>query len=101
MAFPELGQIFTVGSMTWIISPDGNGEIVEAVWDHPVSITLTLAMTSLILMPCRWVRRSISNDDLIASIDRVIDHLSECRLLVGSVLDQSRVSNEFPVLQDH
>ena len=31
MAFPELGQIFTVRSMTWIIGPDGNGEIVEAV----------------------------------------------------------------------
>ena len=31
MAFPELGQIFTVGSMTWIIGLDGNGEIVETV----------------------------------------------------------------------
>ena len=31
MAFPEPGQIFTVGSMTWIIGPDSNGEIVEAV----------------------------------------------------------------------
>ena len=31
MAFPELGQIFTVGSITWIIGPDGNGEIVEVV----------------------------------------------------------------------
>ena len=30
MAFPEPGQIFTVGSMTWIIGPNGNGEIVEA-----------------------------------------------------------------------
>jgi hypothetical protein len=31
MALPEPGQIFTVGSMTWVISPDGNGEIMEAV----------------------------------------------------------------------
>ena len=31
MAFPELGQIFTVGSMTWVIGPDGNKEIMEAV----------------------------------------------------------------------
>ena len=31
MAFPEPGQIFMVGSMTWIIGPDGNGVIVEAV----------------------------------------------------------------------
>ena len=78
MAFPEPGQIFTVGSITWIISPDGNGEIVEAVQDHPTPIALTLAMTSLIPMPHRWVRRSISNDDLIASIDWVTDRLAEC-----------------------
>ena len=31
MALPELGQIFTVGSMTWVIGPDGNGEIMEVV----------------------------------------------------------------------
>ena len=77
VAFPELGQIFTVGSMTWITDPNGNGEIVEAVQDHPMPIALTLAMTSLIPMPRRWVRRSISNDDLITSIDRVIDRLAE------------------------
>ena len=70
MAFLEPGQIFTVGSMTWVIGPDGNGEIMEAVQDHPASTTLTLAMTSPIPTPRRWVRRSISNDDLIASIDR-------------------------------
>ena len=58
-------------------------------------------MTSPIPVPCRWVRRSISNDDLIVSIDRVTDRLAECQLLVGSVLDQSRASDEFPVLQDH
>ena len=78
MAFPEAGQIFTVGSMTWIIGPNGNGEIVEAAQDHPMPIAPTLAMTSLILTPHRWVRRSISNDDLIASIDRVTDRLAEC-----------------------
>ena len=64
-------------------------------------IALTLAMTSLIPMPRRWVRRSISNDDLITSIDRVTDRLAECQLLMGLVLDQSRASDEFPVLQDH
>ena len=31
MAFLEPGQIFTVGSMTWVIGPDGNGEIMEAM----------------------------------------------------------------------
>ena len=99
MAFPEPGQIFTVGSR--VIGPDVNGEIMEAVQDHPVLIALTLAMTSSIPMPHRWVSRSISNDDLITSIDRVIDRFAECQLLVCSVLDQSRASDEFPILQDH
>ena len=58
-------------------------------------------MTSLIPAPHRWVRRSINNDDLIASIDRATDRLAECQLLVDSVLDQSRASDEFPVLQDN
>ena len=101
MVFPELGQIFTVGSMTWIIGPDSNREIMEAVQDHPTPIALTLTTTSLIPTPHRWVWRSISNDDLIASIDRVTNCLVEWQLLVGSVLDQSRASDEFPVLQDH
>jgi len=57
MAFPELGQIFTVRSMTWVIGPDDNGEIVE-VQNHPAPIMPTPATTSPILAPCRWVRRS-------------------------------------------
>jgi len=48
----QLGQIFTVGSMTWVIGPDGSGEIMEAMQDHPVPITLTPVMTSLVLAPC-------------------------------------------------
>ena len=31
MALLEPGQIFTVESMTWVIGPDGNGEIMETV----------------------------------------------------------------------
>ena len=77
MALPKPGQIFTVGSMTWVIGPDGNGEIVEAVQDHLAPIAPTPATTSPIPAPRRWVRRSISNDDLIASIDRVIDCLAK------------------------
>ena len=100
MALLEPGQIFTVGSMTWVIGPNVNGEIMEAVQDHPTPIAPTPA-TSPISPPRRWVRRSISNDDLIASIDRGTDCLAECQLLMGSVLDQSRASDEFPVLQDH
>ena len=64
-------------------------------------IASTPTTTSPIPTPRRWVRRSISNDDLIASIDRVTNHLAECQLLVDSVLDQSKASYEFPTLQDH
>ena len=78
MAFPDLGLIFMVESMTWVISPDGNGEIVEAVQDHSVPIAPTPKTTSPIPKPHRWDWRSISNDDLIASIDQVTDHLVEC-----------------------
>jgi hypothetical protein len=78
MALPEPGQIFMVGSMTWVISPDGNREIVEAVQDHPTLIVPTPATTSSISVPRRWVRRSISNDDLMASIDRITDRLTKC-----------------------
>ena len=98
MAFPELGQIFMIGSMTSVIGPDGNGEIMEAVQDHPMPIAPTPAMTSLIPTPRCWVRRSIGNDDLIVSIDWVTDRLEECQLLVDLVLDQSRASNDFPTL---
>jgi len=101
MAFPEPGQIFTVGSMTWVIGPDGSGEIMEAVPDHPAPIMPTSTMTSPIPMPRRWARRSINNDDLIEAIDRVTHHLAECQLLVDLVLDRSRVSDEPPTLQGH
>jgi len=77
MILPKPGQTFTVGSMTWVIDADGVEEIMEAVQNHPTPIVPTSTTTSLILAPHHWVRRSISNDDLIASIDRVIDHLAE------------------------
>ena len=86
VAFSEPSQIFTVGSMTWVIGPDGNGEIVEAVQDHHAPIAPTPATTSPIPAPHRWVTGSINNDDLIASIDRVTDRLAECQLLVDLVL---------------
>ena len=82
--------------MTWVIGANGVEKIVEAVQNHPAPIVPTSTMTSLISVPRCWVRRSISNDDLIASINRVIDRLAECQLLVDSVLDQSRASDESP-----
>ena len=87
MAFPEPGQIFTVGSMTWVIGPDGSGEIMEVVQDHPAPIVPTSTMTSLIPMPRCWVRRSINNDDVIEAIDRATDRLAECQPLMDLVLD--------------
>ena len=101
MAFPELGQIFTVGSMTWVIGVDDVKEIMEAVQNHPTLIVPTSTMTSPIPMPHHWVRRSINNDDLIEAIDRVTDRLAKCQLLVDSVLDRSRLSGEPSALQGH
>jgi len=101
IAFLEPGKIFMVRSMTWIIDPDSNRDIMEAVQDHPAPIVLTLATTSLITMSHRWVRRTISNDDLITSIDWVTNLLTECQLLVDLVLDRYRASDDFPTLQDH
>ena len=73
--------------MTWIIGLDSNGEIVEAVQDHPVLIVPTSTMTLSIPMPHHWVKRSINNNDLIEAIDRVTDRLAKCQLLMDSVLD--------------
>jgi len=84
--------------MTWVIGPGGNEEIVEPMQDHPTPIMPTPAMTSLVPAPRRWIRRSISNDDLIASIDRVTDRLTECQLLMDLVLDLSGASYDFPAL---
>ena len=53
MAFPEPGQIFMVESMTWIIGPDGSGEIMDAVQDHPMPIVPTSTTTSPIPTPRR------------------------------------------------
>ena len=78
MAPLDSGQIFTVGSMTWVIDLDGSREIMEVVQDHPTPIVPTSTMTSLIPMPHRWLKRSINNNDLIEAIDQVTDHLAEC-----------------------
>ena len=99
MILPKPGQTFTVGSMTWVIGANGVEEIMDVVQSHPALIVPTSSTTSLIPAPCCWVRRSISNDDLITSIDRVTNRLAECQLLVDSVLDRSTMSNGNPALQ--
>ena len=80
MIFPEPGQSFKIGSITWIINADSNGEIKEAMQDNPASnmsvlITPVLGPKAQILVLHR-VRRSIDQDDLIASIDRVTNGLA-------------------------
>jgi hypothetical protein len=84
MILPEPRQTFTVRSMTWVIDANGVEEIVEAVQNHPAPIMPTSSTTSLISAPHRWVRRSISNDDLSTSIDRVTNCLAECQFLMDS-----------------
>jgi hypothetical protein len=100
MILPEPGQSFTIGSMTWVIRIDVIEEIMEAVQNHLALIMPTARTTSPTLVPRRWVRRSIDNDDLITSIDWVTNGLADCLSLTESILDRSTVSDELPTLQD-
>ena len=68
MVLPEPSQSFTIGSMTWVIGTNNVEEIVEAVQNHPAPIMPTSTTTSPTSAPRRWVRRSIDQDDLIASM---------------------------------
>jgi len=79
---------------------NGNREIVESVQDNPVPTTPTAPTTTSISVP-RRAGRSIDQDDLIASIDRVTDTLAECLSLVNSVLDRSTISGQASALQSH
>ena len=83
-----------VRSMTWVIDTNNAEEIMEAVQNHLAPIVSTATVTSPISASRRWVRRSIDNDDLIASIDQVTNGLVECLSLTESTLDRSTVSDE-------
>ena len=63
-------------------------------------ITPALAPEAPILAP-RRVRRSINQDDLIASVDRVTNVLAECLSLAESILDRSTKVDQIPALQGH
>ena len=93
---PRPGQIFTVGSISWIINADGIGELLEPVQIQSAPIILSPATADPISDPTprstpsttrrplpRYQRRQINNDDLIASIDRVGLKLA----IAGSALD--------------
>ena len=88
-----------VGSISWVINADGDGEIIK-----PVSIdsALTTPMpatadpiseppprssspTTRRLLPC-YPRKQIDNNDLIASIDQVGQKLADCLSLTESAL---------------
>ena len=47
MIFPEPGQSFKIGSITWIINADSNGEIMEAIQDNPSLNVSVLIMPAL------------------------------------------------------
>jgi len=94
---PKLSQIFTVGSISWIINVDGDGEIIEPVQIDSTPTTPAPATADPIseppprsssptthrLLPC-YPRKQINNDDLIASIDQVGQKLTDCLSIAES-----------------
>jgi hypothetical protein len=94
---PAPGQIFTVGSITWIINPDGEGEIIELDQIGSVPTTRLSApiypVTQASARPSstitchtlpRCQRRQIKNDDLIEAIDQLDDKLANCLSIAES-----------------
>ena len=99
-SLPPPGQIFTVGSISWVINADGVGELLEPVQIRSAPTTPAPATTDPILEPLprssssttrhslpRYQRRHINNDDLIESIDRVGLKLVDCLSIAESALD--------------
>ena len=99
-SLPQPSQIFTVGSISWIINADGVRELIEPVQIDTASVTPTPATADLISepplrlpsptthcpLPC-YQRRQINNDDLIASIDQVGQKLADCLSIAELALD--------------
>ena len=90
-SLPQPSQIFTVGSISWVINADRDGELIEPVQIDSAPVTPTPATVDPISeLPLRWPssttrhllpcypRRQINNDDLIASIDQVGQKLADC-----------------------
>ena len=99
-SLPQPGQIFTVGSITWVINADGVGELLEPVQIRSAPTTLAPAIADPISEPLpgstssvtrrslpRYQRRHVNNDDLIESIDRVGLKLADCLSIAESALD--------------
>ena len=93
-SLPQPGQIFTVGSISWVINADGVGELLEPVQIYsapttpaPASVDpMSHSSTTCRPLP-RYQRRQINNDDLIVSIDRVGLKLADCLSIAESALD--------------
>ena len=99
-SLPQPDQIFTVGSISWVINADGVRELLQPVQIRSVPTTLAPATVDPILDPLlrspsstthrslpRYQRRHINNDDLIESIDRVGLKLADCLSIAESALD--------------
>ena len=99
-SLPQSDQIFTVGSISWIINADRVGEFLEPAQIDSVPITPAPASADPISqspprspssatrrpLP-RYQRRQINNDDLIESIDRVGLKLADCLSIAELALD--------------
>ena len=98
-SFPQPGQIFMVGSISWIINVDGDGEIIEPVQIDSTPTTPAPATADPISEPPprsssptihrplpRYPRKRIDNDDLIASIDQVGQKLTDYLSIAESAL---------------
>ena len=88
-----------VGSISWVINADGDGEIIDLVQiDSVLAIpTPTIAdpfsepplrsssPATHRLLPC-YLRKQLNDDDLIVSIDQVGQKLTDCLSIVESAL---------------
>ena len=99
-SLPQPGQIFTVGSISWVINADGVGELLEPeqigsapaipapATADPISEPILRSPSATTRRPLpRYQRRQINNDDLIESIDRVGLKLADCLSITELALD--------------
>ena len=100
LSLPQPGQIFTVGSISWVINANGVRELLELRQICSSPTTPAPATADLISEPIprspsaktrrplpRYQRRLINNDDLIESIDLVGLKLTDCLSIAESALD--------------